>query len=233
MTRAVHYKPGGDHPPRQGKWVVLVAFWTVMALLCVTAVAVALVRTPSTPASPCPPPKLCPGPRPVIPISTLRTWTSTSRGVSLQYPGAVFAVQQQDQTTLRLRVRASRPSGVDASVWISLHPASDGAPEALLRQRQADLATSILGLTEDQDPETTIPPPRLGDVSGVGGSFRGTADTAQGPTDPVVAILAAASDGRTTAVVVYEIRGTTDPTEIQALRSYLSPILTTFTWGRS
>ena len=233
MTGLVHYKPGGDHPPRQGKWVVLAAFWTAMALLCVTAVVVALVRAPSTPAPACPPPKLCPGPRPVIPISTLRTWTSASRGVSLQYPGAVFTVQQQDETTLRLRVRAPRPSGVDASVWVSLHPASDGSPEALLRRRQADLAPSILGLTEDQDAQTTIPPPRLGVVSGVGGSFRGTADTPQGPTHPVVAILAAGSDGHTTAVVVYVISGTNDSSEIQALRGYLSPILTTFTWGRT
>jgi hypothetical protein len=233
MTKPVRYQPGGDHPPRQGKWVVLVAFWTVMALLCVVAVVVAVVRAPSTPASACPPPKLCPGPRPAIPISTLHTWTSRSRGVSLQYPGAVFTVQQQDETTLRLRVRVPRPSSVDASVWVSLHPASDGSPEALLRQRQADLAASILGLTEDQDSHTTIPPPRLGDVSGVGGSFRGTADTPQGPTDPVVAILAAASDGRTTAVVAYVITGTNDSSEIQVLRSYLSPILTTFTWARA
>jgi hypothetical protein len=231
MTKPVHYKPQGDHPPRQGKWVVLGAFWMVMAALCVAAVAVALIRAPSTPASACPPPKLCPGPRPVMPISTLRTWTSASRGVSMQYPGAVFTVQKQDETTLRLRVRAPRPSGVDASVWVSLHPTSDGSPDELLQQRQADLAASILGLTEDQDPHTIIPPPRLGDVSGVGGSFRGTADTPQGPTDPVVAILAAASDGHTTAVVAYVITGTNDSSEIQVLRSYLSPILTTFTWG--
>ncbi len=233
MRGPIHYRPGGDHPPRQPKWVVLAAFWGVMALLCVTAVVVALVRSPTTPASSCPPPKLCPGPRPVIPVSTLQTWSSTSRGVSLQYPNAVFTVQQQDQTTLRLRVRTPRPSGVDATLWVSLHPASDGSPDALLRQRQGDLATSILGLTEDQNPQTVIPPPHLGDVAGVGGSFRGTVDTPQGPGQPVVAILAAASDGRTTAVVTYVITGTTDSAQIQALRSDLSPVLTTFTWARA
>ena len=233
MKVPVHYRAKGGDPPRQPKWVVLVAFWSVMALLCVAAVVVALVRAPSTPVSSCPPPKLCSGPRPAIPISPLRAWTSTSRGVSLQYPSAVFTVQQQDQTTLRLRVRTPRPSGVDATLWVSLHPAGDGSPDALLRQRQADLATSILGLTEDQDPHTVIPPPRLGDVAGVGGSFRGTVDTPQGPTDPVVAILAAASDGRTAAVVTYAITGTSDSSEIQALRSDLSPVLTTFTWGRA
>jgi len=212
---------------------MLVVFWTVMGLLCVTGVVVALLREPSTPASPCPPPQSCPGPEPVLPASTTRTWTSAGHSVSLQYPAAVFSVQQRNATTLQLEVRTARPSGVDASVWISAHPSSDGSPAALLRQRKSQLAASILGLTEDQDARTVIPPPHIGDVAGVGGSYRGTVDTPQGPGGPVVAILGAATDGHTTTVVSYVITGTNDAAEIQALRGYLSPLLTSFTWGAS
>lgn len=211
---------------------MLVAFWTVMVLLCVTGVVVALVREPSTPASTCPPPQSCPGPQPVMPASSTRTWTSPGHTVSLQYPTAVFALQERSSTTLQLRVRSARPSGVEASAWISADPLSDGSPAALLRQRKSQLAASILGLTDDQDSRTVIPPPHIGDIAGVGGSYRGTVDTPQGPGGPVVAILAAATDGHTTAVVSYVITGTNDPAEIQMLRAYLSPILTSFTWGR-
>jgi len=211
--------------------VILVAFWTAMGLLCVTGVVVALLRAPSTPASSCPPPQSCPGPKPVIPASTTRTWTSAGHTVSLQYPSAVFAGEQRGATTLQLRVRAARPSGVDASVWISARPASDGSPAALLRQRKSQLTASILGLTEDQDSRTVIPPPHIGDIAGVGGSYRGTVDTPQGPGGPAVAILGAATDGHTTTVVSYVITGTDNAAEIQTLRSYLSPLLTSFTWG--
>jgi hypothetical protein len=232
VTSPVHYRPGGHHHPRQGRWVVLVAFWTAMALLCVTGVVVALVQQPATPASPCPPPQSCGGPSPVMPASSTRTWTSHGHAVSLQYPTVVYAVQTDQATTLQLRVRAARPSGVDASVWISVNPLSAGTPEALLHRREGSLAGSILGLTEDQNRQTVIPPPHIGDIAGVGGSYRGTVDTPQGPGGQVVAILAAATDGHTTTVVSYVVTGTDNPTEIQTLRAYLSPILTSFTWGR-
>jgi hypothetical protein len=232
MTGPIHYRPAGPHHPRQGRWVVLVAFWTVMGLLCVTGLLVALLREPSTPASPCPPPQSCPGPKPVLPPSSTGTWTSAGHTVSLQYPSAVFAVDQRGATTLQLRVRSARPSGVDASVWITARPLSDGSPAELLHQRTSQLSASILGLTEDQDSRTVIPPPHIGDIAGVGGSYRGTVDTPQGPGGPVVAILGAASDGHTTTVVSYVITGTDNAAEIQTLRGYLSPLLTSFTWGR-
>lgn len=231
MTAPVHYRAQGHHQPRQGRWVVLVAFWITMATLCVTGVVVALIQAPSPPASPCPPPKLCGGPSPVLPASSTRTWVAGGRRASLQYPVAVFSVQQRSASTLRLQVRASRPSGVEASVWVTVDPLRAGTPEALLRHRQSVLAASILGLTTDQSAETIIPPPHVGDVAGVGGSYRGTVDTPQGPGGQVVAILAAATDGHSSAVVSYVVTGTDNPTEIEMLRAYLSPILTSFTWA--
>jgi len=226
-----HYQPGGHHHPRHGRWVVLVTFWTAMALISVTGVVVALVQEPSSPASPCPPPKSCGGPPPVMPASATRTWVSQGRATALAYPTAVFSVQQRTTTTLQLQVRANRPSGVDANVWVTVEPHGSDTPETLLRRRESALAGSILGLTVDQNAETVIPPPHVGDVAGVGGSYRGTVDTPQGPGGPAVVILAAATDGRSTVVVSYVVTGTDNPTEIATMRSYLSPLLTSFTWG--
>lgn len=230
MTASIHhYRPRGEHGPRHGHWVLLAIFWSTMAMLCVAATVVAIVRAPDTPALSCPPPKLCTGPTPVIPASPVATWTARG-GVSLQYPTAVFAVDHRDATTLQLHVTASRPSGVEGTLRVTLHPSSDGAPEALLRARKSDLSTSILGLTEDQDSTTVIPPPRIGGIQGIGGSYRGTLDTPQGPTGLAVAIIGVATDGRSTTVVSYVVTGTTDVTVISRLRAYLSPVLTRFTW---
>jgi hypothetical protein len=189
-----------------------------------------IVRAVDTTDTKCPHGQICGGPPVVVPASRLRTWTDRARGVSLQYPVDTFAVDNQTGDRLRLHVRSARPSGVEATLWVTAHPSSDGAPAELLRQRRADLASSILGLTEDGDPRTVTPPPHIGDIRGVGGSYRGTVDTPQGPSEPAIAILAAAGNGRTTTVVSYVITGTDDASEVRLLRGYLSPILTTFTW---
>lgn len=230
MTTSARYKPPGDRGVRYGHWVVLVAFWVAMASVCVAAVVVVIVQETGTAAPSCPPTRFCPGPTPVLPVSGLATWTSHDRGVGLTYPVDVFALDDQTQDTLRLSLRVPRPAGVEATVSVSARPARDGLPEAILRQQRSELGASILGLTEDQDPETIIPPPRIGNIVGVGGSYRGTADTPQGPAQPAIAILDIAGDGHTTVAVSYVITGTDDASQIRLMRRYLSPILTSFTW---
>jgi hypothetical protein len=230
MSAPVKYTPPGDRGARFDHWVVLVAFWVTLALVCVAAVVVALVRETDTTVTKCTVQERCPGPPPVLPAAGLRRWTSHAHGVSLEYPVRVFALEEQSQDTLRLRVKAARPSGVEVSALVQLQSASEGGPQVALDDQQEALSTSILGLTADQNPQTIIPQPRIGNILGVGGSYRGTVDTPQGPSDPAIVLLAAAGNGRTTAVVSYVITGTNDSNEISLLRRYLSPILTSFTW---
>jgi len=227
---AVPYRPPGDVDVRRDRWTVLVAFWCAFALVCVGAVAVVLIREPEPTPPSCRPPQQCPGPPPVIPPSALRTWANTELGVVLRYPVRVFTVVEAEARSLRLRVRARRAEGVEATLWISVQPARHTLPEELLATREDELSGSILGLTPDEDPQTIIPPPQIGLVGAVGGSYRGTADTAQGPTSPVVAILAAATNGHTGVVFSYVVTGTDDSPEIARLRAYLSPVLTSVTW---
>jgi hypothetical protein len=222
--------PAGDRGARYDHRVVLLLFWGAMALVCAVAVGLVALRETGTGVAACPRSRDCSQPPSPVPISNLRTWTNRTRGVALLYPTKVFAVDDQTQDTLRLRVQGPRPSGVEATVWISVQPGRGAPPNDALRTRRSDLAGSIVGLTEDEDPQTIIPVPSIGLVAGVGGSYRGTADSPQGPAQPAIAIIAAATNGRTTAVVSYVITGTDDTLQIRALRAYLNPILTSFTW---
>ena len=230
MKPHLHYTPPGDRGTRHGRAVLLLSYWAAMALVCASAVVVVLVREVDEPKPTCPPPQQCPGPPQVIPVSSVRTWTSRALGVSLRYPTRIFAVDEKTDTTLRLHVRDTQAGGVDATLWVSARPAADPLPQELVQERRDDLSASLLGLTEDNDPNTTIADLQIGGVRAAGGSFRGTADSPQGPSDPAFAVIVAASSNRAAVVVSYVITGTDDATVIARLRSYLSPILTNFAW---
>lgn len=230
MTNPVRFRPTGEHGARQSRTVVLLTFWVALALVCVASVVLVIVREVDPPAPRCPPPQSCPGPPLHLPPSQVRTWTSASLGVSLRYPTAVFAVDERTDTTLRLHVRDTQAAGVDASVWITAQPASAGVAEELANQRRDDLATTLLGLTEDDNPDTIVPDPQIGGFHAAGGSFRATADTPQGPSESAIVLIAAATRQSTTVVVSYVVTGTDDVRTVLRLRTLLSPILVSVAW---
>ena len=119
-----------------------------MALLCVGAVVVALVREPDQPRSQCAPPQECPGPPLGQPPSQFRRWASHARGVSLVYPRRVFATESTSDTSLRLRVRASRPSGVEANLWLTVQRAGRTLPNELLEERKDVLLVPEAALSQ-------------------------------------------------------------------------------------
>jgi hypothetical protein len=209
---------------------MLITFWVAMALVCVAAVVVGIVREIDPPAPDCPPPKQCSGPPLDNPASRVRTWVSRERGVGFRYPVKVFAVDDKSDTSIRLHVRDTQADGVDATLWISARPTSDGLPEELVKERRDDLSSSLLGLTEDDDPNTIVTDPQIGGFNAAGGSFRATVDSPQGPSAPAIALITAATRERATVVVSYVITGTDDAKVIQRLRTLLSPILISVTW---
>ena len=230
MTTRVAYTPPGDQGTRHGRAVLLLTFWVAMALVCASAVVVGIVREVDPPTSQCPPPKSCSGPPSDISPSKVRTWVSHKLGVGLRYPVPAFAVDEQSDTSLRLHVHDTKADGVEATIWISARPTSDGLAEELVKQRRDDLSSSLLGLTEDNDPDTIISNPQIGGFNAAGGSFRGTADSPQGPSAPAIALIAAATRDRATIVVSYVITGTDDARVIQRLRRLVAPILVSVTW---
>jgi hypothetical protein len=167
-----------------------------------------------------------------VPLSRLDTWTSDDLGVRLAYPTRVFSVEADGAHSLRLGVRTRYAGERTVSLWLSVSDSRDAPAEQLLAERVSDLDDTILGLAPDQEPRTVVSAPRIGSFTGVGGSYRGTADTPQGPAVPVIATLAAATDGRVGVVVSYVISGTDEPAEIARLRVFLSVVLQTVNWSR-
>jgi hypothetical protein len=227
-----HRLPPGDQPSRRGRGVVLLAFWLSMSLICLGAVLVVVIQEPGSSPGACPPPQRCPGPPVDIPQSNYASWPSRQgSGAHLLYPAKVFSVDESTETTLRLQVRSEHPDDVEASLWVQVTPQADAQPEQLVQDRRSDLSSVVLGLTEDDDPATTITQLRIGRFDATGGSFRGTADTPVGPVRPAFVIIGAAGNGRTAVVFSYVITGTDDLSTIAQLRRYLSPVLTSVTWG--
>jgi ribosomal protein L32 len=225
--------PPGDHRSRHGRGVVLLAFWLSVGVTCVAAGLVVVIREPSAATSTCPPPQRCPGPPANLPPSRSATWAADAGGhVRLRYPVKVFSVDESTDTVLRLQVRGERPSDVEASLWVTASRQSDEQPEQLVQDRRSALSSTLLGLTPDDDPATAVLQLRVGRFDATGGSYRGTVDTPLGPTRPAYVIIGSAGNGRTAVVFSYVITGTDDISTISQLRQYLSPVLTSVTWGR-
>jgi hypothetical protein len=225
--------PPGDQRSRHGRGVVLIAFWLSVGVTCVAATLVVVIREPSAATTTCPPPQRCPGPPPDVPPSRSATWTADAGGhVRLRYPVKLFSVDESTDTVLRLQVQGERPSDVEASLWVTASRQSDEQPEQLVQDRRAALSSTLLGLTPDDDPATAVTQLRVGRFDATGGSYRGTVDTPLGPTRPASVIIGSAGNGRTAVVFSYVITGTDDISTISQLRQYLSPVLTSVTWGR-
>jgi hypothetical protein len=193
-------------------------------------VTVTVLEEVDPPPPACPPGRQCTSPPPSLPTGRLRTWTSSGIGYSFQYPPALFEVVDESGSSVRLRLRGERPDGVDGEVWITGEQGRGSSAADQLHRREGELSASIIGLTEDDDPFTVLPPPRIGQVPGVGGSYRGTVDTPQGPAGPALATIIAASTGDVSVVVSYVLTGTAEVDAIRTLRTYLTPTLTSFRW---
>src|SRR5687767_14533517 len=113
------HRPSGEEHTHRGRWQVLVAFWTVLALVCAAGVELAIVREEDPPPPSCPPTRQCGGPPPLIPSAALRTWESTDLGFQFEYSPALFRIEEEGDDSVRLRMRASRTDDVDAEVWVT------------------------------------------------------------------------------------------------------------------
>ncbi|MBV8982282.1 MAG: hypothetical protein JO086_15375 [Acidimicrobiia bacterium] len=193
-----NFQPPGDARTRLGGRHRLVRF----GILLVVIISIAASATSSLTRGNAPPPcrldAPCAAP-PTGPRNLVATvWRSRDLGFEFQYDGDVFEVASQDGRSARLRPKGSN-SGVE--LVVGGVPAGEADPDKALRDRLSELSDQIVGLTPDQNPDTTIVSPSVGYVRGVGGSYRGTINVPQGPSTPVVIAAMAAGDARTTAVV--------------------------------
>lgn len=118
-----------------------------------------------------------------------------------------------------------------AELHIEADPATETTPKGLLHRRRTTMADTILGLTEDTDPETMLDGPSIGFVPGVGGSYRGTLVSGSlDPDAPVVVAIFAASDRRITVVFSYAVTGYSNAADVLHVRRWADGILSSFEW---
>jgi hypothetical protein len=216
-------------PARTGRLRILVAFWVALGVTCAVAAIAAIVRETPAASPPCAAPGQCGGPPTPLPPSRFRHWSSPELGIAFAYPPGAFELEERSGSSVRLRLRAG-PDGVEGELWVSGTRARAATPEELLRRRKSQLAATIVGLAEDDEPATVIVDPRIGRFPAAGGSYRGTLDTPQGPAQPAIVTLVAATDGSSSVVVSFTIAGTDDTDEISAVRALADPVLTGFEW---
>ena len=154
-----------------------------------------------TPRVTLPPPSLSPiampTPRPpstaaLAPSGTV--WQSSEFGFSLQYDPSLWTVRSETEREL---VLVTRNGAVLAA--IRARPAIEASPADMLADQVARASATVLGFTPETDARF-LPPglPVMGYRTGVGGTYRGTVDTPQGPSVVVRIGMIVASDGTVT-----------------------------------
>jgi hypothetical protein len=223
----IHYRPTGNARPRMNRWhLVLYLTATVAVITVITSIVV--VRASSGLGDEiCEPGRLCGGPPPQPALSNSAAWQSLGLGYRFEYNAARLEVVSEGMTGVELELRGEHAGRVS----VTAARAGTLTPEALLDKELSRIRKTVLGLTRDSTDATQIFGPMLGYIDGVGGSYRGTSDTPQGPSRPVTVAAVAATDRNLVAVLTFVLEGVDNPAVIRSYRSAIDDIVKTFRWG--
>jgi Pro-kumamolisin, activation domain/Subtilase family len=240
-----------DRPPKR-KATSIGLFLGIIVVIGIGTAGLVQVLTPPPPDPPCVSGRACSGPPapsggvPVdggvpappshVPVSgpddapamtTGTAWRSPDLGFGVDYDPDGWSVVDQDR-------RGALLGGVgqlrDASLWIAATPAADASPDRALAARVSALGESLVGLAEDDRPESRILGPNIGYVDGVGAVYGGATDSAQGPGRRARVAVLSASDGNLTITAsLILVGGTAD--DWQGVRQAADSVLNTTTWS--
>ena len=245
---ASHSKP----PKRKGTSIGL--FLAIIVVIGIGTAALVQVLTPATPEPPCTTGRACSGPPapsdgvPVDsaapapsatsnvpvggtdtspPLTTGKTWRSSDLGFSVEFDPDGWTVADEDGSGALL-------GGVgqlqDASLWIAATPAADGTPAQALAARVSALGDSLVGLAEDDRPESKILGPNIGYVDGVGAVYGGATDTPQGPGRRARVAVLSSTDGHLTITASLILVGGT-AADWKGVRQAADSVLNTTAWS--
>jgi hypothetical protein len=215
-------------PKRKGTSIGL--FLAIIVVIGLGTAGLVQVLTPAPPEPPCTTGRACSGPpapsggAPVdsggpaptatssLPVGgtdnapalvTGTTWTSSDLGFGVEYDPDGWSVADEDG-------RGALLGGIDqlqgASLWIAATPAGDATPAEALTARASALGDSIVGLAEDDRPESRIMGANIGYVDGVGAVYGGATDTPQGPGRRARVAVLSSSDGHLTITAACSTR---------------------------
>ncbi|MFN2483674.1 MAG: hypothetical protein ABR509_01885 [Candidatus Limnocylindria bacterium] len=195
--------PGNRRSGMSARRVILI-FAAVLIIILAIGTLLVFVLQPKPVEPQCPDPEQACGipPRPPSDVPALVAgdiWSSDDLAFGFEYDGELWEIAAEDTRSVELVIPTR--SG-DVTFALDGASAADAAPDALMNDRVDALSERILGLTPETDAELQpLGEPIVGYIDGVGGVYRGTLDTPQGPgADLAVAVLAA-SDGEISIVV--------------------------------
>ena len=204
--RSPHWQyvpPGNQRAAASGR-SVLVWFGLVLLAAVVVGGLIVWLLQPGPVQPECPDPSEACGVPPVRPegAPALRvgtTWESEDLDFSFDYDPDWWEVQEEGNRSALLVIPTSEG---DVAFLIEGASAADESPEAMLAAMVEQLEDRVLGLeAEDDTDRQLLGEPIVGYRDGVGGLYRGTLDTPQGPSVDVAIAVLAASDGEATIVV--------------------------------
>lgn len=237
-------------PKRKGVSIGL--FLLIIVVIGIGTAGLVQVLTPPPPAPPCVSGRACSGPPapsggiPVgggapappshLPVSgpdnapalaTGTVWRSRDLGFGLEFDPDGWSVVDEDG---RGALLGGNGPLSDASLWIAATPAADASPAEALAARVAALGDSLVGLAEDDKPESRIMGPNIGYVDGIGAVYGGATDSPQGPGRRARVAVLAATDGHLTITAsLILVGGNSD--DWLGTRQAADSVLNTTSWG--
>ncbi len=180
---------------------VLTIFGGALGALVGLAVLGIVVAKPGTVNPPCRPDKPCGTPPSRAPRLVVGTIWHSTLGFEMEYYTRILKVMKKDDRNLALRLEIPSRPELDLFLWVTVAPSTEATPLQLAEDRLSFFRGNTLGFKSDPNSKHELLSPLVGDVHGIGGSYAGTIDSPQGPGQSLEVLLAAATDGRQSAVV--------------------------------
>ncbi|MDQ3880493.1 MAG: hypothetical protein M3295_05430 [Chloroflexota bacterium] len=203
-SRQWQYRAPGDRKSGLSAGRLILIFVVVLVVILAVGAVLVFLLQPKPVAPECPDPSQACGIPPQPPsdlpaLVTGTTWSSGDLGFAFEYDGELWTVNKEDGRSVELLVRTQ--SGA-VTFGIQGASAAEANPQSLLDAAIGSLDERVLGLTAEADADRQpLGNPIVGYVDGVGGVYRGTLDSPQGPGSEVSVAVLAASDGQVSLVV--------------------------------
>jgi hypothetical protein len=203
-TAAARSRPSGHAGARVNRWKIVLFAGIGLVVVIGAASVLVLINEPGAAQPDCRREQACLPPSANGAVSLGRLWVSPDLAYSFEYPTDWLRVITEDNRSVHLKIPTDR---VESEIWISGAPANESSTKQLVQQRRNALAQRVVGLKEDDDSADRIVAPSLGFVRGVGAAYRGTLDSASGPTKPANVAIVAAGNGKVNVVMSVLLAG--------------------------
>ena len=196
---ALRALPKGEHRAGARRRLTIAG----VALLSITGIgfAVAAVAAPAPRQTQCQQGTVCGAPpigaQALFAFPGYTVWRSSDLHYSLRYPNSIWSVGNQNADDVVLDA-----DNGDGAIIVRGARASQANPAAMIRAQVSSVQSQLLGVARDTHPSDQLLGTNVGLVPGPGVIYGGTIASPQGPQQPVVVAILAASTGGVTIGVM-------------------------------